>query len=176
MNATVVGDFNLDGFEDIFLNNIRGNNTIFARYNDEWYKETNEVFAEKDMFGISTIAADLDDNGSYEILNTHGDGSAFPITLYSVTPVNPWIKFSVRLASGGIPRGAVVRIRTTKRDHLRVISPGSGRFANYHSEILLGLGKNETVSSVEVILSSGKKIEFKRNFSMMKSNILNLTK
>lgn len=176
VNTTVVGDFNLDGFEDIYLNNIRGDNKVFARYENKWYPLNIEVMAEPDMYGISTIAADLDRNGSYDILNTHGDGSKFPVTLYTVTPMNFWIKFQVKLANGGIPRGAVVRIRTSLRDHLRVISPGSGRFANYDHEVLLGLKKREHVTSVEVTLPSGKKIEFKHDFKMKDLNVLNLPK
>lgn len=170
VNAAVVGDFNLDGYEDIYLNNIRGDNKVFARYKNDWYPLNIEVLAEKEMFGISTIAGDLDKNGSYDILNTHGDGTHFPITLYSVKPESSWIKFFVKYASGGIPRGAIVRIRTTKRDHVRVISTGSGRFANYDSEVIFGLLKDESVLSAEVILPSGKKIEFKSNLNLMMTN------
>lgn len=174
VNATVVGDFNLDGYEDVYLNNIRGSNRLFARFESNWFLLENETLAEKDLFGISTIAGDLDMNGSFEILNTHGDGALLPITLYSVRPVNQWIKFNVKYVSGGIPRGAIVRLRTTKRDSVRVISTGSGRFANYSSEIMFGLIKDETVLSAEVILPSGKKIPFKDEIKLNRTNELRI--
>lgn len=172
VNATVVGDFNLDGFEDLYLNNIRGHNNMFARYNDDWHELNIEVLSEKNMFGISTIAGDLDKNGSYEILNTHGDSSHFPITLYSIRPVGKWIKFSVKYETGGIPRGAILRLRTSVRDQVRVISPGSGRFANYDSEILFGLLEDEDILVLEVILPSGNKAEFQKGLKLMSTNEL----
>jgi hypothetical protein len=55
---------------------------------------------------------------------------------------------------------------------MRVISPGSGRFANYDHEVILGLQPNEKLLSVEVKLPSGKKIEFKEPFKLMSSNEL----
>lgn len=172
VNATVVGDFNLDGYEDVYLNNIRGDNKVFARTETDWFELPIDTWAEKEMFGISSIAGDLDKNGSYEILNTHGDGTHFPITLYTIKPVHKWIKFHIQYANGGIPRGAIVRIRTDKRDHVRVISTGSGRFANYDSEIIFGLLVHENVLSAEVILPSGKKIEFKQKLEPMASHRL----
>jgi len=167
VNSVVVGDFNLDGFEDIYLNNIRGNNKVFARYENDWYELNLKVLAEKDMFGISTIAGDLDKNGSYDLLNTHGDGVHFPVTFFSIDPVNKWMKFSIKYDSGGIPRGAIIRLRTSKRDQIRVISSGSGRFANYDSELIFGFLPNESVTSLEVTLPSGAKTEFKEKFKMM---------
>jgi hypothetical protein len=67
-------------------------------------------------------------------------------------------------------------MRTSLKDHLLVINTGSGRFANYDSEVLLGLESNEVVNSVEVILPSGQKLEFRQPFKMMSSNSLILDK
>lgn len=143
---------------------------MFARHNNDWHELDIEVLSEKDMFGISSIAGDLDMNGSYEILNTHGDSSHSPITLYSIKPTGKWIKFSILFKNGGIPRGSVVRLRTTLRDQVRVISPGSGRFANYGLELLFGLIKDESILSLEVILPSGNKSDFQGNFKPMNNN------
>lgn len=170
VNAAVVGDFNLDGYEDIYLNNIRGDNRVFARHENKWYSLNLKNLSEKDLHGISTLAADLDHNGSYEILNTHGDGTDFPITLYTVQPESQWIKFLIEYENGAIPRGAMLKLRTSVRDQIKVISTGSGRFANYDHELIIGLLPNEKVVSAEVILTSGNKIEINQELIPMKVN------
>lgn len=170
VNSPVVGDFNLDGYEDVFLNNVRGVNKIFTHFEHNWYELDNKIFAEKEMYGVATIAADLNKNGSYEILNTHGDGSYFPITLYSIDPVNKWIKFSAKYTSGVVPRGAIIVLRTNVRDQVRVISSGSGRFANYDNVVIFGLLKNESVMSSEIILPSGNRVEYKGSLNLMSIN------
>lgn len=175
VNAAVVGDFNLDGYEDIYLNNFSGANTLFSRFGQKWFMLRKEILEEKDMPGISSIAADLDNDGEYEILNTHGGNSVHPITMYSVKASDKWIKFDVRFENGGIPRGAIIRARTTKRDQLRVISSGSGRFANYDNAVLFGLLKEENIASIEVILPSGKKIEIKNPMELNSLNKIRIT-
>lgn len=159
VNAAVVGDYNLDGYEDIYLNNIRGENKVYARHREEWFQIPLGNHAEKNMNGISTLAADLDQNGSYELLNTHGDGVKSPITLYTIGPQSDWIKLLVQYSNGSLPRGAVVKLRTSFRDMIKVISTGSGRFANYSKELLFGLLPHEKVLSTEVILPSGERID-----------------
>jgi hypothetical protein len=170
VNSPVVGDFNLDGYEDLFLNNIRGYNKVFTHFDKNWYEIDSGILAEKEMFGVSTIAADLDKNGSYDILNTHGDGSHFPLTLYSIESSNQWIKFSAKYKNGSTLRGATIILRTNKRDQVRVISTGSGRFANYDDNVIFGLIKNEEVISSEIILPSGVRVEYKGGLNLMRNN------
>jgi hypothetical protein len=160
VNSAVVGDFNLDGFEDLYLNNIRGHNKIFSHFKDKWFELDREIFEEKELFGISTIAGDLNHDGSYDILNTHGDKILSPITLYTIKPEGNWIKFSANYQSGTIPRGMTIVLRTNKRIQVRAISSGSGRFANYDQEVIFGLLKDESAQSAEVILPSGKRVEY----------------
>ncbi len=59
------------------------------------------------------------------------------------------MKFSIKYDSGGITRGAMIRLRTSKRDQIRVRGSGPGR-ANYDRELI-----------------SGAKTEFKEKFKMM---------
>lgn len=171
VNSPVVGDFNLDGYEDVYLNNIRGHNKMFSHIGLDWFELDVGPMAENEMFGISTIAADLDKNGSYEILNTHGDGSHAPITLYTIKPVNKWLKFSAKYSNGTIPRGSIVILRTSKRNQVRVISSESGRFANYDSnEVIFGLLPDEIAKSAEIILPSGVRKEFNGTLKLASSN------
>lgn len=172
VNSPVVGDFNLDGYEDIYLNNIRGHNKLFSRFKERWFEIDLKVMEEEDMFGISTIAADLDKNGSYEILNTHGDNSKSPLTMYSVKPKNKIIKAQVVFKNGSIPRGLTVILRTNSRDQVRVLSSGSGRFANYDNELIFGLEDDERPLYLELLLPSGKKIHVKEDLNKLSKIVI----
>lgn len=170
VSSAVVGDFNLDGYEDIYLNNIRGHNKLFSYYEKQWYELDIDQLAEKELQGISTIAADIDKNGSYEILNTHGDNTQAPITYYEIKPRGQWIKVSVKYSNGAIPRGTTVILRTSLREQVRVVSSGSGRFANYENDVIFGLLKNESISSAELIMPSGERIEYEGTLEPFKTN------
>ena len=172
VNAAVVGDFNLDGYEDLYLNNIRGSNRLFARYEDRWFLLDLPTLEETEMYGVTSIAGDLDGNAGYEIFNTHGDGKAFPNTLYTFKPESYWVQFSIKFKNGGYPRGATLRLRTSQRDIIRVISTGSGRFANYHYDQTFGLRKDEGILSLSVTLPSGKTVTFTENLKVLTKNNL----
>lgn len=174
VNATVVGDFNLDGYEDIYLNNIQGENKLYARYEDQWFNIGLNDLSEKELSGVSTLAADLDQNGSYEILNTHGDGNSAPISLYSIVSESNWVKLRVQYTNGTIPRGASIKLRTSLRDQIKVIATGSGRFANYSRDLLFGLLPDEKILAAEVILPSGEKIEVFKGLKFKQLNTIEI--
>ena len=174
VNATVVGDFNLDGYEDIYLNNSRSKNELFARSEKAWFEIDLNDKSEKDMFGVSSVVGDLDNNGSYELLNTHGDGLKFPLTLYTFQPQSEYIKIQVKLPNGGVPRGATVKLRTSSRDRVKAVSSGSGRFANYDDILIFGLFKNEKVISVEIVLPSGEKWIKNQDLKNSQLNVISL--
>lgn len=174
VSAAVAGDFNLDGFEDLYLNNIRGHNKLFSRFENKWFELDREILEEKELYGISTIASDIDQNGSFEILNTHGDNTHAPITLYTISPSNKWIKFRAKYATGTLPRGMTVILRTNKRIQVRAISSGSGRYANYDNEVLFGLMKDEIPLSSEFVLPSSKRVEFVGDLKILSTNEMTL--
>lgn len=165
VNSVVVADFNFDGYEDVYLNNIRNKNGLFLRDKDEWSEVDLGENDEKEFYGVSSVVADFDKDGSLELLNTHGDGKKFPLTLYSVKAESRFFSVRPLLPNGGIPRGAVVKFKTSERTVIRAVSTGSGRFANYDNVISIGLFKDETVIEVEVIKSSGEKVVRNQNLN-----------
>ncbi|MGE3609564.1 MAG: FG-GAP repeat domain-containing protein [Bacteriovoracaceae bacterium] len=172
VNSAVVADFNLDGFEDIYLNNIRHANNLIARYENKWFQISLENFDEKDFYGISSLTGDFNNDGKVDLLNTHGDGDKFPLTLYTFDPVGEGVSFKIQLRNGGLPRGAQLKLRTTMRDRMKAIYSGSGRFANYDDVLIFGLVKNEKVVSAEVILTTGQKVIKNQQISLNKINII----
>lgn len=157
VNSVVAADLNLDGLVDLYLNNVRGENILFAGVKKSWEKISAPVLEEKEMFGVSSLIGDFDGVPGVEILNTHGDGKKFSPRLYSVAPLGKQFQVRLRFKNGGVPRGAVVQVKTSVETYTRVVPNGSGRFANYQSDLILGLKQNEKPYSVEVFLPSGEK-------------------
>lgn len=174
VNATVVGDFNFDGYEDIYMNNIRNRNELFASYAGDWFHIDLGENSEKDLFGVSSIAADLNHDGKFEILNTHGDGEKFPLTMYTIEPVGNFISFKIKLQNKGIPRGALLKLTTSKRDLVKAVNSGSGRFANYDDVLMFGLLKDENVQTAEILLPSGQKVIKNEAFKINAQNLIQL--
>lgn len=175
VSATVAADLNLDGYEDLYLNNIRNANILLAGNGDEWIEINEPKLKEEDLFGVSTLVGDFDGLPGLEMLNTHGDGHKFLPKLYHIHPIGEWIAISVKLSNGGIPRGAIVRLRSNNRDQLRVISTGTGKFANYTSDLHFGLLPEEKPLSVEVTLPSGVKKDYIMDLKPNQINVLKLT-
>lgn len=158
VNAAVAADLNLDGEEDLYLNNVNTANETFIRHKGEWFHLSVPMLEEADMSGISTLIGDLNGEEGLELLNTHGLGKKFPLRLYSVKPSGNWTAFAVYNELGGLVRGASVLVRTNRRNHLRTVSTGTGRFAEYSDELFIGLSENESVLSVSVTLPSGRNL------------------
>jgi hypothetical protein len=172
INSLVAQDLNLDGDEDLYGNIIRGSNLLFAGSDATWFALSIPLLKEEDMFGISTLVGDLDGKPGIEIMNTHGDGTEFPLTLYSVIPQNNWLKIHLRTKTGGIPRGSNIIIKTSMRDLMKVQSTGTGRFGEMHPDLVFGLKKKEELLSIEVMTPSGTKVQFKEHLE--KNKLLDL--
>lgn len=176
VNSALAADLNLDGYEDLYLNNIRNANILFAGNKNGWVQVNEALLLEKDLFGIGSLAGDLDGSPGFELLNTHGDGKKFSPRLYHIKPESSWISIDVKYPNGGVPRGAVVRLRTSEKDRLRVIDSGSGRFANYTPDLIFGLLPNEKVMALEVTVPSGLRREYKMDFKLNQKHHLKLNK
>lgn len=174
VNSIVVEDLNLDGFQDIYLNNVSFENELFLGADDHFSETDLGMLSEKGYFGVATIAADLNQDGSFEIFNTHGDGKNSKLTLYSIKAQKPWIRFRPILTSGGVPRGSVIKVRTNQRDLLLPISTGSGRFANYDDIVSMALLDKEAIVKVEVLLPSGQVKVVESDVNIYKINQINL--
>ena len=174
VNSPVFADLNLDGHEDLYLNNRRNANRLYTKSNNKWRELETGSFRESDRYGIGTLLGDLDHKPGLEILNTHGDGRAFTPTLYHIKPIGHWVGVEVKLKNGGIPRGAALRLHTNRRELLRVVDSGSGNFANHSPEIFFGMLDDETPLTLEIQLPSGKIFRPELGLRINKLNVVQL--
>ncbi len=159
VRTVIAADFDNDGYEEIFFNNIGQPNRLFGWRNDQWTPL--EIGAARETNGMGTGAAvsDVNGDGRLELLISHGESVFQPLTLYHM-PENgyAWLRVLPLTAHGAPARGAVVKLIGEQRTQIRVIDAGSGYLCQMEPIAHFGLGQHPDVERVEVRWPDGIKI------------------
>jgi hypothetical protein len=151
VRTVIAADFDNDGYEEIFFNNIGQPNRLFGRRGGRW--QAIEIGAALEPFGLGTGAAvgDFDNNGRLELLIAHGESAAQPLALY-VTPMNSnhWLRVLPLTIHGAPARGAVVVLEMFGRTQRRAIDAGSGYLCQMEPVAHFGLGGQTQINRVRV--------------------------
>lgn len=149
VRTVIAADFDNDGYQEIFFNNIGEPNRLFGFRNGEW--RSLDMGHAREPFGHGTGAAvaDLDGDGRLELLIAHGESMQQPLTLYH-TPQNDhnWIRILPMTKYGAPARGATVTLTAGDRVQRRVIDAGSGYLCQMEPVAHFGLGNTDTVEQV----------------------------
>src|SRR5207302_1627375 len=95
--------------------------------------------------------ADLDGDGRLELLISHGEAGAQPLTLYhGPANGNHWLRIAPRTRYGAPARGALVTLQAAGRRQIRTIDAGSGYLCQMEPVAHFGLGTTDAVESVEI--------------------------
>ena len=122
------------------------------------------VGSAEEQFGRGTGAAayDADGDGVLELLISHGENRAEPLSLHRVANLadaraNHHLRVLPLTRSGAPARGAIVTLRDSAgRTQVRVIDPGSGYLCQQEPVAHFGLG-GATVARVTVDWPSGER-------------------
>lgn len=156
IRTVIAADFDNDGYEEIFFNNIGQPNRLFALRGGEWRAISIGDAAEPYGLGTGAAVADLDGDGRLELLIAHGESGEQPLSLYA-TPQNGnhYLRVLPLTQFGAPARGAVVTLVTAERTQRRVIDAGSGYLCQMEPVAHFGLGQTTQVTRIEVRYPDG---------------------
>lgn len=156
IRTVIAADFDNDGYEELFFNNIGQPNRLFGYRKGRWQKVDIGDALEPRGLGTGGAVADLDGDGRLELLLSHGEAGAQPLTLYhSRDRGHRWIRIFPLTQFGAPARGAVVTLQTQQRSQVRAIDAGSGYLCQMEPIAHFGLGKESRVLRVNVTWPDG---------------------
>ncbi|GAB4455804.1 MAG: CRTAC1 family protein [Armatimonadaceae bacterium] len=156
IRTVIAADFDNDGHEELFFNNIGEPNRLFGYRDGEWKRLDIGAALEPDGLGTGAAVADIDGDGRLELLISHGESDTQPLSFYRPEPNdNGWLRIRPLTRSGAPARGAVVTMTTADRVQRRVIDAGSGYLCQMEPVAHFGLGENRSVERIEVVFPGG---------------------
>jgi len=151
VRTVIVADFDNDGFEEIFFNNIGEPNRLFGWRNEGWYSIPIGDAVEPYGMGTGAAIGDFDGDGRLELLLSHGEQYQQPLSLYgTVNNGNSWLRILPRTRAGAPARGALVTLAAGGRIQRRIIDCGSGYLCQMEPVAHFGLGTTAEVDWVEI--------------------------
>ncbi|QGJ71097.1 ASPIC and UnbV [Planctomycetales bacterium 10988] len=157
IRTVIVADFDNDGYEEIFMNNIGQPNRLFAYREGMWKAIDPGNAMEPRGFGTGGAVGDFNQDGRLELVLAHGEMVPQPLTCYTTRSNNHHF-FRVRpcTKAGAPARGALVKLLSEGRWQRRVIDGGSGYLCQMEPVAHFGLGKARSIDRVEVFFPTGE--------------------
>ena len=166
VRTIISADFDNDGYDEIFINNIGEPNKLFKILSDGELKQI-QLNKGLEPFGLGTGAAvaDIDNDGILELLVSHGESGLQPLSLYKANIKKPFrfLRILPKTAFNAPARGATVILNTNMRNHAKTIDAGSGYLCQMEPVAHYGLRKGEKVKSVTIKWTDGSSDDFRIN-------------
>lgn len=157
VRTVIAADFDNDGYEEIFFNQIDQPNRLFGWRRGQWIGLEMGEALEPRGAGTGAAVGDFDGDGRLELLLSHGESVAQPLSLYHTQPNSyNWLRVLPLTPQGAPARGAVVILRAGGRTQIRSIDAGSGYLCQMEPVAHFGLGELEGIEVVEVRWLDGK--------------------
>ena len=166
VRTIISADFDNDGFDEIFVNNIGEPNKLFKILTDGELKQIKLSNALEPLgLGTGAAVADIDNDGILELLVSHGESGLQPLSLYKANIKKPFrfLRILPKTPFDAPARGATVTLNTNMRNHAKTIDAGSGYLCQMEPFAHYGLRKGEKVQSVTIKWTDGSSNNFKIN-------------
>jgi len=160
IRTIISADFDNDGYDEVFMNNIAEPNKLFKiRENGKFEEIKLDTGLEADGYGTGAAVADIDNDGILELLVSRGESKEQPLTLYKAKIDNQtkYLRIKPINKFGAPARGATVTLFSNKRKHSKTIDSGSGYLCQMEPVAHYGIRKNEKDFKVEVKWTNGSK-------------------
>ena len=165
IRTIISADFDNDGYDEIFMNNIGEPNKLFKILDDGKIIQINiDNALEKDGLGTGAAVADIDNDGILELLISHGESGPQPLSLFKSNIKNKkFLRIAPKTIYGAPARGATVILVTNKRKHAKTIDAGSGYLCQMEPVAHYGFRENEIIKNLIVKWTDGTFNEYKIN-------------
>ena len=165
IRTVISADFDNDGYDEVFMNNIGEPNKLFKILDNGEFKEINIGNAlETNGLGTGAAVADIDGDGILELLISHGESGYQPLTLYKANlKKNNFLRIKPINMNGAPARGATVTLVSNLRTHSKTIDSGSGYLCQMEPVAHYGIRKNERNIKIIVTWTNGEENTFKIN-------------
>ncbi len=160
IRTIISADFDNDGYDEVFMNNIAEPNKLFRIEDNGKFKEIKlETGLEAEGFGTGAAVADIDNDGILELLVSRGESKEQPLTLYKakVKKDSKYLRIKPLNKFGAPARGATVTLISNQRKHSKTIDAGSGYLCQMEPVAHYGIRKNEKNFKLEIKWTDGKK-------------------
>ena len=158
IRTVISADFDNDGYDEIFLNNIGQPNRLFRILEEGNLEEIKlDEALEEQGLGTGAAVADIDEDGILELLISHGESGAQPLSLFKANISNRnYIRIKPLNTFGAPARGATVILNTNLRNHAKTIDAGSGYLCQMEPVAHYGLRDGEKIENVSIKWTNGK--------------------
>ena len=165
IRTVISADFDNDGYDEVFMNNIGEPNKLFKILDNGEFIEINIGNAlETNGLGTGAAVADIDGDGILELLISHGESGYQPLTLYKAnSKKNNFLRIKPINMHGAPARGATVTLISNLRSHSKTIDAGSGYLCQMEPVAHYGIRKNERNIKIIVTWTNGEENTFKIN-------------
>ncbi len=157
IRTVISADFDNDGYDEIFLNNIGQPNKLFRILNEGNLEEIKlDEALEAQGLGTGAAVADIDGDGILELLISHGESGAQPLSLFKANISNRnYIRIKPLNTFGAPARGATVTLHTNLRNHAKTIDAGSGYLCQMEPVAHYGLREGEVIKNISIKWTNG---------------------
>ena len=158
IRTVISADFDNDGYDEIFMNNIGQPNKLFRILGDGELEEIIiDEALEADGLGTGAAVADIDNDGVLELLISHGESGAQPLSLFkaNISSERNFIRIKPLNTFGAPARGATVTLNTNMRNHAKTIDAGSGYLCQMEPVAHYGIREGEVIENISIKWTNG---------------------
>eukprot|EP00298_Acanthocystis_sp_HF-20_P014655 c20863_g1_i3.p1 GENE.c20863_g1_i3~~c20863_g1_i3.p1 ORF type:complete len:1003 (+),score=449.83 c20863_g1_i3:46-3054(+) len=153
----ISADFDNDGYDELFFNNMGSPNVLLTYRDNEWISVPLGAAIESDSHGISSVVGDFNNDGILELFIAHGEIAPHPISVYSLPPNSNYFIRILPLTLYGAPaRGARVYLQQKNRSQIKIIDSGNGYLSQQEPVAHFGLGGDSNIVQVKIVWPDGK--------------------
>ena len=159
----ISADFDNDGYDEIFINNIGQSNKLF-KVRENGVLESIPLQSARlfDGFGTGAAVADVNGDGILELLISNGESFKQPLNLFKakIEKNSSFLRIKPLNKYNSPARGATVILKSSLRTHAKTIDAGSGYLCQMEPVAHFGIRKGEADFRVTIKWTNGETQSF----------------